>query len=121
MSNFIRHLLKSNNIATYQFIRRDKNLFELLSVQPNNGVGLRVAAKEWLNKGKDNLYYTITKSQIKKDLKHGKAWGELYVNGKLVPNKRIRHGLKLNWLLHPGPQPALEANKVSKETESKME
>jgi len=37
------------------------NLFELLSVSENNGIGMKVCPSIWYNHGKRSSFYTITK------------------------------------------------------------
>lgn len=91
-------------------LRPHKNLYQLLSSLPNDGVGARVRQRRWEAKGldvprqvdlKEHLtklhsngaqvtkkeqghlcYWEITKVRLKDGGKHGKAWGKLVWRGK---------------------------------------
>ncbi|KXN68973.1 hypothetical protein CONCODRAFT_8672 [Conidiobolus coronatus NRRL 28638] len=106
MSSFGNFLLKKNKIPTYFYNRREKNLFELLSTYKNNGQGLRVTSKEWLQKGLTDTYYEIDKCFLRNDLSHGYATGTLTWQGKQSEHaEKIRKGLKFNWVPFKGEQP----------------
>lgn len=86
-----------------------KNLYQLLSALPNDGVGTRVRQRRWVSKGLDVehdvdlkehvtalleegaketkdeghlCYWEITKVRLKDGGNHGKAWGRLVWRGK---------------------------------------
>ncbi|CCF51002.1 hypothetical protein NDA14_000607 [Ustilago hordei] len=89
-----------------------KNLYQLLSSLPNDGVGARVRQRRWAAKGLDvpnNVdlkshlkklhtkqggkakkeeghlcYWEVTKASLKDGGKHGKAWGKLVWRGKPI-------------------------------------
>ncbi|KAK1298353.1 hypothetical protein QJS10_CPB14g00785 [Acorus calamus] len=56
--------------------RREKNLFEVAQFLPNWGIGYKMAKSHW--KG---VSYEITKINLYKDGRHGKAWGIVHKDG----------------------------------------
>ncbi|ERN09623.1 hypothetical protein AMTR_s00029p00189580 [Amborella trichopoda] len=51
--------------------RKKKNLFEVAQFLPNWGIGYQLAKNHWAH----GFYYQITKVNLYKDGRHGKAWG----------------------------------------------
>ncbi|KAL1928196.1 hypothetical protein VTP01DRAFT_3112 [Rhizomucor pusillus] len=101
--NVARQILSELPSKPSIFSTKGKNLYELLSVLPGNGVGTRVASSKILNTPalKDS-FYEITKVRFKpgNNLKHGKAWGVHVRNGRTLYDGKpveIRGGLKYNW------------------------
>ncbi|CAG8445089.1 2053_t:CDS:2 [Scutellospora calospora] len=92
-------------LPTVRDARSPKNLYKLLNVYPNNGVGLKVVPDHWVNKGIIDSYYEITKATLKmKDITHGKVFGIKVWNGRVLKNgkpEKIRGGYKWNWMLWP--------------------
>ncbi|KAK2371084.1 28S ribosomal S34 protein [Trifolium repens] len=56
--------------------RKKKNFFEVAQFLPNWGIGYHMAKTHW-----QEVSYEITKLNLYKDGKHGKAWGIAYKNG----------------------------------------
>ncbi|CAL5424485.1 unnamed protein product [Camellia sinensis] len=56
--------------------RKKKNLFEVAHFLPNWGVGYHMSKTHWTN-----VSYEITKINLYKDGRHGKAWGIAYKDG----------------------------------------
>ncbi|XP_072974755.1 uncharacterized protein [Typha angustifolia] len=56
--------------------RKKKNLFEVTQFLPNWGIGYKVAKTHW-----SDVAYQITKINLYKDGRHGKAWGIRYKAG----------------------------------------
>ncbi|CAN6471483.1 unnamed protein product [Victoria cruziana] len=56
--------------------RKKKNLFEVAQFLPNWGLGYYLAKSHW-----DGGCYKITKINLYKDGRHGKAWGVFYKGG----------------------------------------
>ncbi|KAL6990023.1 hypothetical protein U1Q18_015775 [Sarracenia purpurea var. burkii] len=56
--------------------KKKKNLFEVAKFLPNWGIGYHMAKTHWAN-----VSYEITKINLYKDGKHGKAWGIPYKDG----------------------------------------
>ncbi|KAJ7947563.1 28S ribosomal S34 protein [Quillaja saponaria] len=56
--------------------RKKKNLFEVAQFLPNWGVGYHMAKTHW-----NEASYEITKINLYKDGRHGKAWGIAHMNG----------------------------------------
>ncbi|XP_047311461.1 uncharacterized protein LOC124914884 [Impatiens glandulifera] len=85
--NFFRNLSSSapvdssaslEEVATKKPKRkRPKNLIEVVQFLPNWGIGYHMAKKHW-----KNVSYEITKINLYKDGRHGKAWGLAYKDGK---------------------------------------
>ncbi|KAH7916674.1 hypothetical protein BJ138DRAFT_1074553 [Hygrophoropsis aurantiaca] len=75
------------------------NLYQILSRTGKDGVGQRVHQIRWTDKGIRSSYWLVTKSQLKLEGNHGKAWGKLYWKGKLVSDRpeRIPGSLKYKW------------------------
>ncbi|OCH95949.1 hypothetical protein OBBRIDRAFT_800224 [Obba rivulosa] len=89
---------------------RPGNLYEVLSRYPNDGVGRRVHQTRWGTKMIEGCYWEVTRTKLKLEGKHGKAWGVLIWRGKKVSEReeRIRGALKYNWAegeskAHTGP------------------
>ncbi|KMT05147.1 hypothetical protein BVRB_7g172950 [Beta vulgaris subsp. vulgaris] len=93
--------------------KNKKNLFEVAQFLPNWGLGYHMAKTHWTN-----VTYEITKINLYKDGRHGKAWGLAYKDGLPAPapkkisgvNKRcwkyIRNPLKLESEPKPEAQEA---------------
>ncbi|KAG8070697.1 hypothetical protein GUJ93_ZPchr0006g44459 [Zizania palustris] len=65
--------------------RKKKNLFDVVQFLPSWGVGYKVAKTTWRD-----VSYQITKINLYKDGRHGKAWGIRYKAGEQaseVPTK----------------------------------
>ncbi|KAH7931274.1 hypothetical protein BV22DRAFT_1053135 [Leucogyrophana mollusca] len=75
------------------------NLYQVLSRSPRDGVGQRVHQIRWSDKGIRSCYWLVTKTRLKLEGNHGKAWGKLYWRGKAVSNhpERIPGSLKYKW------------------------
>ncbi|KAK9047875.1 hypothetical protein SSX86_033163 [Deinandra increscens subsp. villosa] len=56
--------------------KRKKNLFEVARFLPNWGIGYQMAKTHW-----SGVAYQITKINLYKDGKHGKAWGIVHKDG----------------------------------------
>ncbi|CAL5200127.1 unnamed protein product [Lathyrus oleraceus] len=56
--------------------RKKKNFFEVAQFLPSWGIGYHMAKTHW-----KEVSYEITKLNLYKDGKHGKAWGIAYKNG----------------------------------------
>ncbi|KAF0934855.1 hypothetical protein E2562_028859 [Oryza meyeriana var. granulata] len=56
--------------------RKKKNLFDVVQFLPSWGVGYKVAKTTWRD-----VSYQITKINLYKDGRHGKAWGIRYKDG----------------------------------------
>ncbi|EGO01629.1 hypothetical protein SERLA73DRAFT_177042 [Serpula lacrymans var. lacrymans S7.3] len=75
------------------------NLYQVLSRYPQDGVGQRVHQIRWTEKGMQQCYWTVTKTRLKLEGNHGKAWGKLYWKGKRISEheERITGSLKYKW------------------------
>lgn len=56
--------------------KKKKNLFEVAQFLPNWGIGYHMAKTHWAE-----VSYEITKINLYKDGRHGKAWGLAHKNG----------------------------------------
>ncbi|KAI3948359.1 hypothetical protein MKX01_009554, partial [Papaver californicum] len=56
--------------------KKKKNLFEVAQFLPNWGIGYQMAKTHW-----SGVSYQITKINLYKDGKHGKAWGIVHKEG----------------------------------------
>ncbi|EJF62859.1 hypothetical protein DICSQDRAFT_83538 [Dichomitus squalens LYAD-421 SS1] len=87
---------------------RPGNLYEVLARFPKDGVGQKVHQTRWSAKGIAGSYWEITRTSLKCEGKHGKAWGHLVWKGKRINARdtEIRGGLKYKWMVgksDPGP------------------
>ncbi|GAB2214769.1 hypothetical protein Droror1_Dr00019132 [Drosera rotundifolia] len=85
--------------------RKKKNLIEVANFLPNWGIGYHMAKTHWTN-----VSYQITKINLYKDGRHGKAWGVAFKDG--VPAdapKKISGVHKRCWRYLPRPPKAVEA------------
>ena len=57
-------------------------LYRTLSRLPRDGVGARVTQRRWAAKGIEGSYWEVTRTKLKDDGRHGKAWGRLVWRGK---------------------------------------
>jgi small subunit ribosomal protein S34 len=58
------------------------NLYQVLSRYPQDGVGIRVSQTRWGQKGISNSYWLVTRTKLKLEGQHGRAWGKLYWKGE---------------------------------------
>ncbi|XP_062219065.1 uncharacterized protein LOC133918941 [Phragmites australis] len=65
--------------------RKKKNLFDVVQFLPGWGVGYKVAKTTWRD-----VSYQITKINLYKDGRHGKAWGIRYKAGAQAAEAPIR-------------------------------
>lgn len=61
---------------------RPGNLYEIISRTASNGVGKKVHQIRWGEKHIENSYWVVTRSKLKCEGRHGKAWGRLYWKGQ---------------------------------------
>ncbi|PRQ34306.1 putative mitochondrial 28S ribosomal protein S34 [Rosa chinensis] len=93
-------------VATKPKKRKKKNLFEVAQYLPNWGLGYHMAKSHWVG-----VSYQITKINLYKDGKHGKAWGVVHKEGLPAADapKKISGVHKRGWRYIPS---------LSKSTES---
>ncbi|KAL7094777.1 hypothetical protein ACP275_11G125700 [Erythranthe tilingii] len=60
--------------------KKKKNLFEVAQFLPNWGIGYHMAKTHWTG-----VSYEITKINLYKDGRHGKAWGLVHKDGNPFP------------------------------------
>ncbi|KAJ0984118.1 hypothetical protein J5N97_002474 [Dioscorea zingiberensis] len=82
--------------------RKKKNLFEVAQFLPNWGIGYKLAKSHWRD-----VSYQITKINLYKDGRHGKAWGIRYKAGLQVTDDPV----KLSGVNKPGWKYIPESNK----------
>lgn len=58
------------------------SLYEVLSRYPQDGVGQRVYQTRWGAKGIEGSYWEVTRTKLKAEGQHGKAWGVLVWKGE---------------------------------------
>lgn len=58
------------------------NLYQVLSRYPNDGVGQKVHQIRWTAKGIENCCWQVTRTRLKHESTHGKAWGKLVWRGE---------------------------------------
>ncbi|XP_020223937.1 uncharacterized protein LOC109806019 [Cajanus cajan] len=87
--------------------RRKKNLFEVAQFLPNWGIGYHMAKTHW-----NEVSYEITKLNLYKDGRHGKAWGIAYKNGLPIADapKKISGVHKRCWKYLPNVVKAPESS-----------
>ncbi|KAL2332166.1 hypothetical protein Fmac_019747 [Flemingia macrophylla] len=87
--------------------RRKKNLFEVAQFLPNWGIGYHMAKTHW-----KEVSYEITKLNLYKDGRHGKAWGIAYKNGLPIAEapKKISGVHKRCWRYLPNVVKASESS-----------
>lgn len=57
------------------------NLYQVLSRYPRDGVGQRIHQTRWGVKGIEGCYWKVSRTKLKLEGTHGKAWGRLYWRG----------------------------------------
>ncbi|RVW56610.1 hypothetical protein CK203_075146 [Vitis vinifera] len=71
--------------------RKKKNLFEVAQFLPNWGLGYHMAKTHWTG-----VSYEITKINLYKDGRHGKAWGLVHKDGSVShPKELIKDQVKV--------------------------
>ncbi|KAF9815543.1 hypothetical protein IEO21_04543 [Rhodonia placenta] len=78
---------------------RPGNLYEVLARYPQDGIGQRIHQTRWTAKGISDCYWEVTRTKLKLEGMHGKAWGVLTWRGKRVSEQeeKIPGGLKYRW------------------------
>ncbi|KAI0796515.1 hypothetical protein C8Q75DRAFT_710148 [Abortiporus biennis] len=78
---------------------RPGNLYQVLSRYTQDGVGQRMHQTRWGMKGIEGCYWEVTRTKLKLEGQHGKAWGKLVWKGKPVSKREelIPGGLKYGW------------------------
>ncbi|KAK3279311.1 hypothetical protein CYMTET_12803 [Cymbomonas tetramitiformis] len=80
---------------TFQPLRSQANLFEILRNLPAYGIGERIRRTGW----GDDCFWTVSKVRPKTDGRHGKAWGELTWQGAPTGKEaKIPGPLKTIWV-----------------------
>ncbi|KAL4075745.1 hypothetical protein J3A83DRAFT_4222599 [Scleroderma citrinum] len=76
------------------------NLYQVLSRYPRDGVGQIVHQTRWSQKGIHGCFWQVTRTNLKLEGQHGKAWGRLTWKGKMVSPREepIPGSLKYNWM-----------------------
>ncbi|XP_059430273.1 uncharacterized protein LOC132163913 [Corylus avellana] len=96
--------------------KKKKNLFELAQFLPNWGIGYHMAKTHWTG-----VSYQITKINLYKDGKHGKAWGIVHKDGLQAADapKKISGVHKRCWRYIPNLSKSIEsAPNLTKSTET---
>ncbi|XP_002520452.2 uncharacterized protein LOC8279792 [Ricinus communis] len=96
--------------------KKKKNLVEVAQFLPNWGIGYHFAKSHW-----NEVSYEITKINLYKDGKHGKAWGIAHKNGLPIADapKKISGVHKRCWRYIPSLSKSLESKPTSpKSTET---
>ncbi|MQL91886.1 hypothetical protein Taro_024506 [Colocasia esculenta] len=85
--------------------RKKKNLFEVAQFLPDWGIGYNMAKNHW-----QGISYKITKINLYKDGRHGKAWGIFYKDGLPAADapKKISGVHKRGWRYIPVSKKKLE-------------
>ncbi|KAF9647051.1 hypothetical protein BDM02DRAFT_3098726 [Thelephora ganbajun] len=93
----IQHFLPSKLPPTLS--NSPSSLYQVLSRFPQDGVGQKVYQTRWGVKGFPGCYWEVTRTKLKLEGKHGKAWGHLVWRGKRVHKDEtmINGGLKYTW------------------------
>ncbi|KAJ6777728.1 28S RIBOSOMAL S34 PROTEIN [Salix koriyanagi] len=93
--------------------RKKKNLFEVAQFLPNWGIGYHMAKSHWAN-----VSYEITKINLYKDGRHGKAWGIAHKDGLPIADapKKISGVHKRCWKYIPSLAISIEGKESSPKT-----
>ena len=75
----IQHFLPSKLPPTLS--DSPSSLYQVLSRFPRDGVGQKVYQTRWGTKGFPDCYWEVTRTKLKLEGKHGKAWGHLVWRG----------------------------------------
>ncbi|KAF0498157.1 hypothetical protein F8M41_020592 [Gigaspora margarita] len=103
MTSVAKRLLLNGKdlLPTVRDAQSPKNLYKLLNVYPNYGVGLKVAPDHWVNKGITNSYYEITKVKLKmKDITHGRVFGIKVWDGTVRRIRKFKIIIRLSYTNH---------------------
>ncbi|KAH7668776.1 Ovate protein family C-terminal protein [Dioscorea alata] len=65
--------------------RKKNNLFEVVQFLPNWGLGYKLAKSHW-----KDISYKLTKTNLYKDGRHGKAWGIRYKAGSKIGDAPVK-------------------------------
>ncbi|XP_058109323.1 uncharacterized protein LOC131252671 [Magnolia sinica] len=86
--------------------KKKKNLFEVAQFLPNWGIGYQMAKSHW-----NGISYQITKINLYKDGRHGKAWGIFHKEGLPAADapKKISGVHKRGWRYIPYPKKTPES------------
>ena len=78
----IQHFLPSKLPSTLS--NSPSSLYQVLSRFPRDGVGQRVYQTRWGARGFPDCYWEVTRTKLKLEGRHGKAWGHLVWRGTCV-------------------------------------
>ncbi|CAL9775479.1 unnamed protein product [Musa acuminata subsp. burmannicoides] len=92
--------------------KKKKNLFEVAQFLPDWGIGYKMAKTHWRD-----VCYEITKINLYKDGRHGKAWGIRYKAGLPAADAPV----KLSGVNKRGWKYILESKKKMKKSTPKIE
>ncbi|KAH7672954.1 hypothetical protein IHE45_09G090000 [Dioscorea alata] len=95
------HTVADSENTTKLRRKKKKNLFEVAQFLPNWGIGYKLAKSHWRD-----VSYQLTKINLYKDGRHGKAWGIRYKAGLQVTNDPV----KLSGVNKPGWRYIPESN-----------
>ncbi|KAK9940666.1 hypothetical protein M0R45_017313 [Rubus argutus] len=86
--------------------RKKKNLFEVAQYLPNWGLGYHMAKTHWVG-----VSYQITKINLYKDGRHGKAWGVVHKEGLPAADapKKISGVHKRGWRYIPSLSKSIDS------------
>lgn len=98
--------------------KKKKNLFEVAQFLPNWGIGYHMAKTHWAE-----VSYEITKINLYKDGRHGKAWGLAHKNGVPAADapKKISGVHKRCWRYIPNLKRIGESTPKQEESAPKQE
>lgn len=102
--------------------KKKKNLFEVAQFLPNWGIGYHMAKAHW-----SGVSYQVTKINLYKDGKHGKAWGVVHKEGLPAADapKKISGVHKRCWRYIPNLKTTVEnvapSSKSTPESSTKPE
>ena len=63
---------------------RSGSLYSVLSRYPKDGAGQRIHQTRWSMKGIADSYWLVTRTKLKQEGQHGKAWGKLVWRGAFL-------------------------------------
>jgi len=71
------------------------SLYKTLSRLPRNGVGAKIIETRWAQKNFKDCYWVVSRSHLKLDGAHGKAYGQLHWRGTCAPEPiSVTYGLR---------------------------
>jgi small subunit ribosomal protein S34 len=100
VKNTMKSMKQEETLEPTHFERLRSSLFEIIAWKKDFGVGMNVTRIPWKERYSDT-YWTVKRVKMNRDLRHGRAWGNLTWKGTTEDKEQeIRGPLKKEWIVY---------------------